>query len=88
MDVYNIYAGDCSSFRNTMYRDYEKFPYGSFEGSLNAAPTKNYYNSVQGEIFILFEYMYMIYNTWFLKILKRTHFIHTCRDKKFIYSNN
>lgn len=29
MDVYNMYVGDCAStYRNNMFRDYEKHPYG------------------------------------------------------------
>lgn len=33
MDVYNMYVGDCAStYRNNMFRDYEKHPYGECMG--------------------------------------------------------
>ncbi|XP_055709091.1 uncharacterized protein LOC129805294 [Phlebotomus papatasi] len=53
MDVYNVYLGDCmsySSMRNPVYRDFEKFPYGtlesSFKPSANASSSaaNSYYN--------------------------------------------
>ena len=48
MDIYSMYTGDySSSFRMNMLRDYEKHPYGTFEG--NARPQKSYYSMVQGE---------------------------------------
>lgn len=49
MDVYNMYMGDCSAYspRQSMYRDYEKFPYGSLERNSN--PQKSYYAMVQGK---------------------------------------
>lgn len=37
-----------TSMRNPIYRDYEKFPYGTMESSLNST-TRNYYNSVQAK---------------------------------------
>ncbi|EDS29015.1 conserved hypothetical protein [Culex quinquefasciatus] len=39
MDVY--YMSDSiqyGSFRNPLYRDYEKFPYGTLENTLNSPP--------------------------------------------------
>lgn len=47
-----MYVGDCSTFRNTMFRDYEKFPYGSFEGTLNST-SKNCNNLSQGNYLFL-----------------------------------
>jgi hypothetical protein len=51
MDTY--YMSDCMSYggsmRNPSYRDYEKFPYGSLESSLNSGTMKNTYNTMQGE---------------------------------------
>ncbi|XP_055681203.1 uncharacterized protein LOC129788842 [Lutzomyia longipalpis] len=52
MDVYNVYLGDCmsySSMRSPVYRDFEKFPYGTLESSFkptaNASSSANsYYN--------------------------------------------
>lgn len=52
MDVYSVFLGECmssTSMRNPIYRDYEKFPYGTMESSLNST-TRNYYNSVQGNL--------------------------------------
>lgn len=51
MDVYNMYVGDCSStFRTNMFRDYEKHPYGTFEGNHQQQPQrKSYYTMVQGK---------------------------------------
>lgn len=52
MDVYNMYVGDCSStFRTNMFRDYEKHPYGTFEGNLQQQQQqrKSYYTMVQGK---------------------------------------
>lgn len=51
MDVYNIYVGDCASiYRNNMFRDYEKHPYGTFEGNGQQPQQqrKSYYTLVQG----------------------------------------
>ena len=47
-----MYLSDCSSYssRNSVFRDYEKFPYGSLER--NANPQKSYYTIVQGMQFI------------------------------------
>lgn len=42
MDVY--YMSDSiqyGSFRNPLYRDYEKFPYGTLENTLNSPPKSN-----------------------------------------------
>lgn len=50
MDVYNMYVGDCSStFRTNMFRDYEKHPYGTFEGNQQQQQRKSYYTMVQGK---------------------------------------
>jgi hypothetical protein len=47
---------DCMSYggsmRNPSYRDYEKFPYGSLESSLNST-MKNTYNTMQGKYYTL-----------------------------------
>ena len=51
MDVYNMYVGDCAStYRNNMFRDYEKHPYGTFEGNGQQPQQqrKSYYTLVQG----------------------------------------
>lgn len=51
MDVYNMYVGDCAStYRNNMFRDYEKHPYGTFEGNGQQPQQqrKSYYTMVQG----------------------------------------
>lgn len=51
MDVYNMYLGDLGSSyspRNNLYRDYEKFPYGSLERVSN--PQKSYYTIVQEKL--------------------------------------
>lgn len=50
MDVCGLFIGDTTmtygSLRSTLYRDYEKFPYGTFENNKN--PTiKDYYSKVQ-----------------------------------------
>uniref|UniRef100_A0A0K8TQG3 Uncharacterized protein n=1 Tax=Tabanus bromius TaxID=304241 RepID=A0A0K8TQG3_TABBR len=50
MDVYGIFIGDTNlsygTMRNSVYRDYEKFPYGTFENANN--PTLiDYYTKVQ-----------------------------------------
>lgn len=53
MDIYNMYVGDCtSSFRHNMLRDYEKHPYGTFEGNYQQQQLqrKSYYAMVQGKI--------------------------------------
>lgn len=57
MDVYNMYVGDCSStFRTNMFRDYEKHPYGTFEGNhQQQQQRKSYYTMVQGK------YIYMVF---------------------------
>lgn len=52
MDVYNMYVGDCASaFRTNMFRDYEKHPYGTFEGNCQQQQQKrkSYYTMVQGK---------------------------------------
>lgn len=52
MDVYNMYVGDCASaFRMNMFRDYEKHPYGTFEGNCQQQQQKrkSYYTMVQGK---------------------------------------
>lgn len=50
MDIYNMYVGDCtSSFRYNSFRDYEKHPYGTFEGNYDKqVQRKSYYAMVQG----------------------------------------
>jgi len=49
MDVYNMYVGDCSyTPRHSVYRDYERFPYGSLER--NSSPQKSYYDKVQEKL--------------------------------------
>lgn len=53
MDVCGLFIGDTTmtygSLRSTLYRDYEKFPYGTFENNKN--PTiKDYYSKVQGKL--------------------------------------
>lgn len=50
MDVYNMYIGDASSYRSNMFRDYEKHPYGTFEGKCQQPQQqrKSYYTMVQG----------------------------------------
>lgn len=49
MDIYNMYVGDCSyTPRHSVYRDYERFPYGSLERQSN--PQKSYYDKVQGNL--------------------------------------
>jgi len=49
MDVYNMYVGDCSyTPRHSVYRDYERFPYGSLERNSN--PQKSYYDKVQEKL--------------------------------------
>lgn len=53
MDVYNMYVGDCAStYRNNMFRDYEKHPYGTFEGNGQQPQQqrKSYYAMVQGNL--------------------------------------
>ncbi|XP_059615930.1 uncharacterized protein LOC132261237 [Phlebotomus argentipes] len=51
MDVYNAYLGDCmsySSMRSPVYRDFEKFPYGTLESSFKptnaSSAATSYYN--------------------------------------------
>lgn len=40
MDVYNMYVGDCANtYRNNMFRDYEKHPYGKCLPSRLRRPT-------------------------------------------------
>lgn len=50
MDVYGIFIGDTNlsygTMRNSVYRDYEKFPYGTFE-NINNPTLIDYYNKVQ-----------------------------------------
>lgn len=49
MDVYNMYVGDCSyTPRHSVFRDYERFPYGSLERNSN--PQKSYYEKVQEKL--------------------------------------
>ncbi|XP_031623308.1 uncharacterized protein LOC116340788 [Contarinia nasturtii] len=53
MDVYNMYVGDCAStYRNNMFRDYEKHPYGTFEGNGQQPQQqrKSYYTMVQEKL--------------------------------------
>lgn len=50
MDVYNMYVGDCASTNRSMFRDYEKYPYGTFEGNCQPQQQrKSYYVLVQGK---------------------------------------
>lgn len=43
-----MYVGDCSyTPRHSVFRDYERFPYGSLERNSN--PQKSYYDKVQGD---------------------------------------
>lgn len=61
MDVYNMYVGDCAStYRNNMFRDYEKHPYGTFEGNGQQPQQqrKSYYTMVQGKILMTFLYCF------------------------------
>lgn len=47
-----MYVGDCAStYRNNMFRDYEKHPYGTFEGNGQQPQQqrKSYYTMVQGK---------------------------------------
>lgn len=49
MDTYHLYIGDCAStLRSNLYRDYEKYPYGTLEG--NCQPRKSYYAALQGKM--------------------------------------
>jgi len=44
-----MYVGDCSyTPRHSIYRDYERFPYGSLERNSN--PQKSYYDKVQEKL--------------------------------------
>lgn len=47
-----MYVGDCtSSLRYNMFRDYEKHPYGTFEGNYQQLQQrKSYYTTVQGKL--------------------------------------
>lgn len=52
-----MYVGDCAStYRNNMFRDYEKHPYGTFEGNGQQPQQqrKSYYTMVQGNILMPF----------------------------------
>uniref|UniRef100_A0A1L8DB52 Uncharacterized protein n=1 Tax=Nyssomyia neivai TaxID=330878 RepID=A0A1L8DB52_9DIPT len=49
MDVYNVYLGDSMSYsamRGPIYRDFEKFPYGTLESSFKPSNStaNSYYN--------------------------------------------
>lgn len=47
-----MYVGDCAStYRSNMFRDYEKHPYGTFEGNgqQQQQQRKSYYTMVQGK---------------------------------------
>lgn len=49
MDTYHLYIGDCAStLRSNLYRDYEKYPYGTLEG--NCQPRKSYYATLQEKL--------------------------------------
>lgn len=47
-----MYVGDCAStYRNNMFRDYEKHPYGTFEGNgQSQQQRKSYYTMVQEKL--------------------------------------
>lgn len=50
-----MYLGDSTyytSYRQSLFRDYEKFPYGTLEG--NSKPQKSHYAKVQGKLFFFF----------------------------------
>lgn len=59
-----MYVGDCSyTPRHSIYRDYERFPYGSLERNSN--PQKSYYDKVQGDYefdFYLFKFLFTHFN--------------------------
>lgn len=57
-----------TSMRNPIYRDYEKFPYGTMESSLNST-TRNYYNSVQGNLSIILKLFIEQKNIWSITVL-------------------
>lgn len=83
MDVYSVFLGECmssTSMRNPIYRDYEKFPYGTMESSLNST-TRNYYNSVQGNFILLFNIFrigtkeYMMYTVLINQLINNFNFL-------------
>lgn len=61
-----MYVGDCAStYRSNMFRDYEKHPYGTFEGNCQQPQSqrKSYYTMVQGK-FHLFSCCFHLNKFW------------------------